>query len=104
MQWSVLRQAYRHWKKSSHEYFFISNNDVLVPDGALTSLMHVMRDGGVLPSVMPVQWPTTLLSPLRGRLALTLMLLFVLTLTADRAIASLGWDSPARRTRHACCQ
>ena len=39
-------QAYRYWKKSSHEYFFISNNDVLVPNGALTSLMRVMRDGG----------------------------------------------------------
>ena len=39
-------QAYRHWKKSSHEYFFISNNDVLVPNGALTSLMRVMREDG----------------------------------------------------------
>ena len=39
-------QAYRHWKKSSHEYLFISNNDVLVPNGALTSLMRVMREDG----------------------------------------------------------
>ena len=39
-------QAYRYWKNSSHEYLFISNNDVLVPDGVMTSLMHAMRDGG----------------------------------------------------------
>jgi len=39
-------QAYRHWKKSSHEYLFMSNNDVLVPNGALTSLMRVMREDG----------------------------------------------------------
>jgi hypothetical protein len=81
--WFVPGQAYRHWKKSNHEYFFISNNDVLVPDGALTSLMHVMRDGGAPPATLLMRGKHRSRVRSRGRLSLALPQSAVLTSPTD---------------------
>ena len=43
-------QAYDRWLRGTHSYLFIVNNDVLVPSGVLTKLMHAMREDGAAPA------------------------------------------------------
>lgn len=43
---SVCGQMYQHWHRSTHEFLFIINNDVLVPDGVFNRLMHTMHEAG----------------------------------------------------------
>ena len=45
-QLCATAQAYDHWLRGTHVYLFIVNNDVLVPSGVLTKLMHAMREDG----------------------------------------------------------
>lgn len=39
-------QAYTYWQKSTCEFMFIANSEVLVPDGVLTTLMRAMSNTG----------------------------------------------------------
>lgn len=44
-------QIYQRWLPSTHEFLFIINNDVLVPDGSLDRLMRTMTDKRASPKV-----------------------------------------------------
>ena len=39
-------QAYQQWKAGGADALFIINNDVLVPDGALSALAHALTPEG----------------------------------------------------------
>ena len=39
-------QAYQQWKAGESDAMFIINNDVLVPDGALSALAHALTPEG----------------------------------------------------------
>lgn len=39
-------QAYQVWRDTDHQALIIANNDVLVPDGAVTSLLAAMVPAG----------------------------------------------------------
>ena len=40
----LWNMAYRYWKRHGYSYLFISNNDVLVPDGVINRLVQVGRN------------------------------------------------------------
>lgn len=48
-QWNM---AYKYFKQSSHQHLFLSNNDVLIPDGVLTKLAAAMDPNGEEQGVM----------------------------------------------------
>ena len=46
-------KAYRYFKESDYEYFVIANNDILVPDLALTEMVNILD-----------KWPCSLVVPM----------------------------------------
>ena len=46
-------QMYQLWLPTAHDFLFIINNDVLVPDGVLTALMRAMEKSGARAAPVP---------------------------------------------------